>query len=81
MDNQNFIEYFLRVMNEKYFKSKRKMAAALGIEHRTLQKNFATIKYPKRASLAFQNLVLLCEEKGISIDELYMLYQEGLDPK
>lgn len=81
MDNQSFIEFFLTVMHGKYFKSKRNMATALDIQHRTLQMNFAKIKTPKRAFLAFQNLILFCEDEGISIDLLYMLYREGIAPK
>lgn len=81
LDNQKFIEFFLRVMHKSYFRSKRKMAAALKIEYRTLQKNFSTIDSPKRAFLAFQNLVLFCEDKEISVDLLYLFYQEGILPK
>ena len=81
MDNQSFIEFFLTVMHGKYFKSKRNMATALDIQHRTLQMNFAKIRTPKRAFLAFQNLILFCEDEGISVDLLYMLYQEGIVPK
>ena len=81
LDNQKFIEFFLRVMYECHFKSKRKMAAALKIEYRTLQMNFSKIDSPKRAFLAFQNLVLFCEDKEISVDLMYLFYQEGIVPK
>lgn len=57
------------------------MAAVLKIEYRTLQKNFSTVDSPKRAFLAFQNLFLFCEDKDISVDLLYLLYQEGIVPK
>ena len=81
MDNQEFIDFFLRVMHMAHFKSKRNMASALGIEYRTLQINFTKLDCPNRAFLGFQNLVLYCEAQGISIDMLFMLYQDGIIPK
>ena len=81
MNSQSFIEFIMEVMYRKHYGTKRKMAEVLDIQYRTLQINFANIKNPKRAFLAFQNLILFCEEKGISIDLLYMLYQEDVVPK
>lgn len=81
MDNTEFIEFFLRVMYKGHFKSKRKMATALGIDYRTLQMNFAKLNSPKRAFLAFQNLILFCEDQEISVDLMYWLYRENIIPK
>lgn len=81
MDNQKFIDFFLHAMHMAHFRSKRKMSTALGIEYRTLQINFSKLDCSNRAFLGFQNLVLYCEEQGISIDLLYTLYQDGIIPK
>ena len=72
--DQQFIRYFFITIWRTHFHSKRKMAAALDVTYRTLQKNFELLGSQKGATIATTNLFIYCCQNGISIDSLYSHY-------
>lgn len=72
--DQQFIRYLFNTIWRTHFKSKRKMAAALDVTYRTLQKNFELLGSQKGATIATSNLFIYCCQHGISIDSLYAHY-------
>lgn len=79
--DQQFIRYLFITIWRTHFRSKRKMAAALDVTYRTLQKNFELLGSQKGATIATTNLFIYCCQHGISIDQLYTRFADQANEK
>ena len=74
MQGQGFVAFLFDTMLQEHFRSKTHMAEALGVQLRTLRRNFQNVEHAKGGRWAFEQLILYCCEKDISINEMYHRY-------
>lgn len=74
---KELIHYILRHMLDEHFKTKTRMAKALNVELRTIQKTFSQLE--KNASkggiIVLEKTLVYCAGNGVSVDELMAAYK------
>lgn len=75
MLDSGFTAYLFHYMLKKHFRTKKRMAEALGITYRTLLYNFQRLGQEKGGNVAFTQLIPYCLENKISIDRIYEEYK------
>lgn len=69
-----FVNFFVHYCLHNLFKSKREMSLVLGIGYQTILLVTNKPEKYKGASLVFQELVMYCISRGISMDEIVQVF-------
>lgn len=74
---KELIRYILRQMLDEHFKTKTRMAKALNVELRTIQKTFSQLEKnaSKGGSIVLEKNLVYCARNGVSVDELIAAYK------
>ena len=75
---KELIHHILKYMLDQHFKTKTRMAKALNVELRTIQKTFSQMEKhtSKGGSIILEKILVCCAQNGISVDELMSEYKE-----
>ena len=67
---KELIRYILQYMLSRYFMTKTRMAKALNVELRTIQKTFSQLEKnsSKGGSIVLEKVLVYCAQNGISVD-------------
>ena len=76
---KELIRYILQYMLSRYFMTKTRMAKALNVELRTIQKTFSQLEKnsSKGGSIVLEKVLVYCAQNGISVDEVMASYNES----
>ena len=76
---KELIRYILQYMLSRYFMTKTRMAKALNVELRTIQKTFSQLEKnsSKGGSIVLEKVLVYCTQNGISVDEVMASYNES----